>query len=167
MKNFTAGEVLTESDLDVYCVNSIGAVKTSTESVTSSTTLQDDNDLTVTVAANSTYEVSCFLKYDGPAAADLKIQFSVPASAAFEYGVVKLQSGASDATSVAHEFGSQAGSTIVGTIGSGTNAACRVVGTLEVAGTAGTFKLQWAQNTSDPTAVRVWARSFLICRRIS
>ena len=35
------------------------------------------------------------------------------------------------------------------------------MGLLVVAGTAGTFKLQWAQNTSNATATRVFGDSFL------
>lgn len=166
VKDFAVGEVLTSSDVDVW-LSRLAVVKSANESVTSSATLQDDDELTLTVATNSTYEVDCLLKYDGATTGDLKFQFVIPASASFDFRALRLQTGASDPTAVALEYGNQAGSMGVGCIGSGTTASCDIHGTLITAGTGGTFKLQWAQNTSDATATRIFARSFLKAVRIS
>lgn len=167
MKTFVTGEVLTAADTNVYLSNSIAAIKTANESVTSSTTLQDDDELLVTVAANSTYEVSCVLRYDGATAGDINIQFVVPASATFDFSISRLQTGASDATADAEDSGSATAALGLGTIGSGTTATANIRGLLIVAGTAGTFKLQWAQLVSNATATRILTRSYLVCRRIS
>jgi hypothetical protein len=168
LKTFTTGEVLTAADTNLYLVNTTAVVKSANESVTSSTTLQDDDELSVSVAANSTYEVTCFLKYDGPTAADLKCQWVVPASATFDFALMRLATTAGAFTDDATDWNtdSAAGSFLIGTIGSGTNAAALFHGVLIVGATAGTFKLQWAQSTSDATPTRILARSTLVLRRI-
>jgi hypothetical protein len=40
-------------------------------------------------------------------------------------------------------------------------------GILIVASTAGTFQLQWAQNTSNASATRIFSNSYLCLRRVS
>jgi hypothetical protein len=167
MKTFVTGEVLTAADTNVYLVNCISVVKPANESVTSSITFQDDDDFQVTVAANSTYEVRFMLRTDGSTAGDLKIEFVAPASASFEYALVRLQTGASDGTAVALQACSIGDAPAIGTIGSGTTTPVLINGTLIVAGTAGTFKLQWAQNTSSATATRILSRSHMVLNRIS
>lgn len=165
LKTFVTGEVLTAADVNTYLVNSVGVRKTANESVTSSTTLQDDDELFVSVAANFTYEVSCMLKYDGATTGDFKIQWNVPASATFDYSILRLQTGASDATAVALDYGQENVDMVMGAIGSGTTATAMILGTLIVAGTAGTFGLKWAQGTSSATATRILTRSMLVARR--
>ena len=54
------------------------AIKTATESVTSSTTLQDDDELVVTVEANTKYRVELLLLYDGNAAGDIQVKLVAP-----------------------------------------------------------------------------------------
>jgi hypothetical protein len=46
-------------------------------------------------------------------------------------------------------------------------AALHVHGLLVVGGTAGTVKLQWAQNTSNVTATILKSGSFLVLRRVA
>jgi hypothetical protein len=168
MKVFVADEVVQEADLDVYCVNVIEAHKISSESVTSSTVLQDDDVLTVTVAASSVYELSGVLFYDGASgAADLKFSWVGPAGATMEWSSVCLSAAAVDTGDIeAIAYATIGAVGTAGTLGAGTNLAVLLDGLLTVAGTAGTFKLQWAQNTSNGTATRVLLKSYIVLRRI-
>jgi hypothetical protein len=54
----------------------------------------------------------------------------------------------------------------VGT-GAGNRVVARATGILQVAGTAGTLQLQWAQLASSATATTVLANSWMALRRIS
>src|SRR5688500_16268650 len=88
LKTFVAGEVLTADDVNVYLKNTLFARKTADESVTSSTTLQDDNHLSVAVAANSLYELTACLQYEAHADGDFKWVFEGPAGTSFPGGAV-------------------------------------------------------------------------------
>src|SRR5262245_15271614 len=93
---WVSGQVLTASDVNTWFVP-IAAVKTANESVTSSTTLQNDDELFVSVAANSTYLVQCYIKCDGAATGDIKLNWTAPASATFDSVVNGLQATAAGA----------------------------------------------------------------------
>src|SRR5574341_1924364 len=89
-KTFGTGTLLPASDLNTYMVQQNFVRKTADESVTSSTTLQDDDHLVIAVEANTNYFIEAFLIYDGDAAGDFKFTFSVPAGATLALvGVVK------------------------------------------------------------------------------
>jgi hypothetical protein len=137
----------------------LGAVKLTDESVTSSTTLQNDDTLFSPVAANSTYLVVCVLFYEGgtQGSSDLKFAFTGPAGAGFSQAVARYAS---------NTFG------LVYKGGLGTTTACDTAGAgnvntllafagLTTSATAGTFQLQWAQNTSSTTPAIVHTRSAL------
>lgn len=166
LKDFVSGEVLTADDVDVYLKNTIFARKTATESVTSSTALQDDNELTVSVAANSVYEVTLMLIYDGATGGDLKFDFTGPSGATMNGVALRLGQGAATGDDDAQStfvMGTPEG---VGALGTGSNAGMVFHGLLDLSATAGTFKLQWAQATSSGTATRVFADSYICLRRV-
>jgi hypothetical protein len=167
LKTFVTGEVLTAADVNLYLSNNIFARKTATETVTSSTTLQDDDNLTVSVAANSVYEVTCLLRYTAVQAADLKFQFVGPASATLHAGVHRLGTGAADEATDALEYLDISDVTTSGGLGNTFDTAVKIQGLLVVAGTAGTFKLQWAQDTSNATGTELRTGSYLCLRRVS
>ena len=60
---FTAGSRILAATLDQ--IAPLSAVKTSDESVTSSTALQNDNQLYVPLAANAYYAFECYLDDEG------------------------------------------------------------------------------------------------------
>lgn len=144
--------------------------KTADESVTSSTTLQDDNHLTLSVEANAVYQVELVMIYDGEeTTGDLKVQFVAPASAAFSYGTMSAHSDQASEFDSSMKLTEQtlAAATTYGCFGTGVNVFGRAFGLLVTAGTAGTFKLQWAQNGSSATATRLRTNSYLILRRVA
>lgn len=146
------------------------ARKTADESVASSTTLQDDDHLTLSVAASAFYQAELFMIFDGDATTgDLKIQFSAPAGAAFSYGTLSPHTDQTSTTSSTMKVAEQtlAAASTYGCMGSGTNIIGRASGLLVTSGTAGTFKLTWAQNGSTATATRLRANSYLLLRRVA
>jgi hypothetical protein len=160
-----AGDKIRASDFtDLF------ARKTATESVTSSTTLQDDDELTVTVEADSVYVVTAVLQYDAATAGDIKFAFSAPASATLDWAATVAPTTSTTATApgTVNFNGSDISTTYgAGGIGAGSRLSATAVGLLVVAGTAGTFKLQWAQFASSATATRVFAGSFLHLRKVA
>jgi hypothetical protein len=134
--------------------------KTSNESVTSSTTMQNDDVFAFAVAANTAYALEGYVQYDGAhaVAGDIKADFTVPASSVFtwsnfgtnvsslvEYNVVP------QAASVSRFMGANDGTTMT----------FQPKGYLATAGTAGTLQFRWAQNTSNATATRVTVGSWM------
>lgn len=164
---WTSGQVLTASDVNTWFVP-IAAVKTANESVTSSTTLQNDDDLFISVAANSTYMVLCIIYCDGASTGDIKINFTAPAGATLTgvvHGLILSAAGANDDQIANIELTGSKSFGLQG--GAGVQRPLSMQGTLVIGGTAGTFRLQWAQDTSDVTATRVMAGSHLVLFRIA
>lgn len=146
----------------------ITATKTANESVTSSTTLQNDDQLFAPVEANATYDVELRLFHDSDAtvAGDIKVAWTGPAGATMNWGVHGANSAATSSTSALTNMQTRTIAEFAafgGGDSSGTTAL--VGGTLTVAGTAGTLQLQWAQETSNAVATNVRAGSRLQLRR--
>src|SRR3546814_10125325 len=74
-----AGARITDELLESMLPNVV--VKSVAEPVTSSTALQDDDELLAPVAANAKYDVTLHLLHDSATAGDLQFTFSGPASA--------------------------------------------------------------------------------------
>ena len=151
---FTAGSRILAATLDQ--IAPLSAVKTSDESVTSSTALQNDNQLYVPLAANAYYAFECYLDYEGGTlgSSDIQWGWSFPAGLTMRYQVV-----GGNITGATTYIGT---SVVVGsTNGAGTLRAQVMKGSVFVGSTAGTLQLQWAQNTSSGTATIVHAQSYI------
>lgn len=165
-KVFSVNETFTSSDVNTYLAQQQIVIKTSTESVTSSTTVQDDNELSMTLNANTNYWLDGLLINDGAAAGDFKLQFVVPS------GTIRWLSDGPDSAAAATtdivDRNWKAGSltTIMGCIAAGTSTVLPVSGIIRTGASGGTFKLQWAQGTSSGTATRVFLDSFLRVTRM-
>jgi hypothetical protein len=160
------GNALPASDLNNWLAPKV-AVKSSSQSVTSSTTLVNDSALVLSVAANAVYEVTAHIVYDGSTAGDFKPGFTGPAGATLTWVGMGLGSGASTPIeSASHNAQTLSDTGAVGALGAGTSLVVPIHGVLTTAGTAGNFQFQFAQLTSDATATRVLAGSTLILRRI-
>ena len=142
----------------------LSVVKPSDESVTSSTTLQNDNDLVVAVSANASYLVFCYLDYEGASAGDLKFSWSVPTSATMRFTIIGQTAASAAQTAVT---GSESTSYTVGADAAATLNAVLMVGTLVVSSSSGSLQLQWAQGTSSGTATKVHAQSVLSLWQVS
>jgi hypothetical protein len=166
-----AGSVPTAGEITqiITAINetSLHVVKTADESVTSSTTLQNDDELFLTVSANAVYEVLVHIIFDAATAGDLKMAFTGPAGATFDWYQGSLISTADATSGSMYQVAYTLSTTITTTTGagSGTNMVARPAGRLATVSASGTFNLQWAQGTSSGTATRVRAGSFLSLTR--
>ena len=164
---YATGDVPSASAVNQWFVNVTAAYKTATESVTSSTTLQDDDDLHVTVDASTVYDVSLVMFYDAATAGDIKVGFTYPASATGTFIATGIDPAGSSSAGDVTASADIATAFNFGGIGTGTTVAAHIKGLLTVAGTAGTLQVQWAQVSSSGTATRVFADSYLTLRRIA
>lgn len=149
--------------------------KTTDESVTSSTTLQNDDDLALPVEANATYALSGFLVWTGNETGDIKFGFDFPASSTLHWGMV----GPDDTSTGFNSGGTRgagewfvrinqtAGGSVIQFAGSTAPLMGLLEGTLFTGATAGTLQLQWAQFTSNGTATTLKAGSRMSLRRLA
>lgn len=160
-----AGHKMTVSDFDAI---GIWSLKTSTESVTSSTTLQNDDQLVLPVSASAKYAFEGILYYDGAVGGGLKTAFTVPASATLRWAGsgsdITAAPVASYSTVVAT---ASAGVISYSCIGAGTTQAVHIKGTTVISTTSGNLQLQWAQSASSATATRIFLDSWLRLTRIA
>lgn len=157
----TAGTALTSVLLKAMLGQS--AIKGSSQSVTSSTTLVNDAALVLALPANSTWKFTLDLLYQANTTANLKFGWTVPSGCTLAAGV-----NFADTTLVAR-LGQMNQSTVqpVGGNGATTPLSALVSGTIVVSSTAGNLQLQWAQNTSNATAASVLAGSDLTATRFA
>lgn len=136
-------------------------VKPTDQQVTSSTALQNDNDLFLPVLANATYLIDFYINYSGGAtgASDLLMQWSVPAGATMRYGA-DFQSSAGLTVVTGATYTAGTGIT-AGTNGTSNLMSVRGRGSLIVSTTAGNLQHRWAQVTSSATPTTVRAQSYL------
>jgi hypothetical protein len=145
--------------------------KAAAESVTSSTTLQNDDDFTISLEASKIYRVQLFLAIGGATAGDIKVAWAMTG------GVVQYtgrhcrgpQVGSADntATTVRVATSGQTTSVAYGTDGA-INGSAHEDFLIETTtnGTAGTLTVQWAQNTSNATATTVGSASFMVIEEV-
>lgn len=164
---FATNDVPTAAQFNSWLVNVGYAYKTANENVTSSNTLQVDDELVgVAVEANAHYHLVLQIGYSGAAAADLKVLIRTPTGGVFKgMGLAVTSSGASQMDVQSFPYLANA-SEVWGILGAGTTWG-RVEGILVTSATAGTVQIEWAQNTVNATPTVVEAGSFLSLRRLS
>ena len=144
----------------------LSVIKGADQTVTSSTTVVNDNALVLPVVANATYLFVCYLDYEGgtQGSSDIKWVWSVPTSGTLRYGGIYVGT-----TGTLHGSSTITGATTVaaGTNGSSNLLSAIMIGSLIMSSTAGTLQLQWSQNTSSGTGTIVHAQSHLTLWRIS
>ncbi|MEU4570734.1 hypothetical protein [Micromonospora sp. NPDC023956] len=164
---YATGDVPSATEVNNWFVNVTYARKTATESVTNSITLQGDDHLTVTVDANTAYEMTCVIRYDGDTTGDIQTGWTLPSGTSWDYIAVGQHTSAVNyADDQTAAFGAT-DTPAFGAIGAGTTCAAMVHGLLVVGGTGGGVQLRWAQRASSATPTRVFAGSYLLLRRVS
>lgn len=173
-RTWVVGEVVTAALMNAeirdqfndLIADNASAHKTADEPVTSSTTLQNDNHLLVSVAANAEYEIIVRLAVNGGASGDFKMAWTVPSGTTGQ----RFSSGpaVSSATSTADTTVRASGLTDsftteinYGVFSTGQQSFIEEILYVVTAGTAGTVQLQWAQNASSATATTVEAGSYM------
>lgn len=142
-------------------------VKTSTESITSSTTLQNDDELLLPVEASAQYILGGMIRYQASSAGDLKLAWSYPTGATMNW--VPHGIGSAETTLVGQILTQSQTISSQPTLGgpAGLTSIARLTGHLIVSTTAGNLQLQWAQGTSDATATSILSGSHLRLERIA
>lgn len=134
-------------------------VKQNPENVPSSTVLQDDDELSFSVAANSKWYFELTLFVTTTVLADFKLAMVGPAGATGRVFASWMMNAAGD--NLSYNEAALGGSISLAAAVATTLMPVRVYGAVTVGGTAGTLKLQWAQDTSDAVATTVGAGSTL------
>lgn len=144
--------------------------KASNESVTSSTTVQNDNDIVFSLQSNSVYEIE--LQASASSASntpDIKLTWAVTG------GVSQLTArtcagvsiDTTDHTAATLRFSRHDLSTSV-PYGVSSSGSCLITEKFLVqTTTAGTLTLKWAQYVSDGTAVTLSTSTFALCKKIT
>jgi hypothetical protein len=150
---------------DFNGISPLSAIRAGTQSVTSSTTLVNDDTLSLSLDADATYVVLMALNYSGAAtgSGDMKFAFSPPSGATMN-GTIHRNT--TSALASVNNYSSFTGATACGTNGSGTPVGVDALMIITTS-SAGTLQLQWAQNTSSGTATVMGVGSSLVAWRIA
>lgn len=143
--------------------------KSADESVTNSSVLQDDDELTIDVPANSSWVVRVVLFALAAASntPDIQFQLTGPSGAAAVIGKHGLDTGATSTAGTPRYTGAQSFSSNA-TNGLMTSATMIVIeGTVTIGATSGAVTLQWAQSSATVgEAITVKAGSYMMLTRI-
>ncbi|TXI87238.1 MAG: hypothetical protein E6Q36_07870 [Chryseobacterium sp.] len=150
-----------ENSAWVDCIGSTGSqkarVKSANESVTSSTTFQNDDELSFSIGASERWALFTFIQGNVGATPDIKFQVTAPAGATCNVTFANQLPG------IDTVLANRGCSTSSGNMGSGnTDAYWQVAGYVSTGVTSGTVNLQWAQNSSSGTATTVNAGSYML-----
>jgi hypothetical protein len=133
--------------------------KTSDESVSSSTTLQNDDVLKIALAASDAVEFSAVMFVSSTSATpDFKMTFTVPSGASVRWFAEWFDGVLYQSSSIVTASGTTANFAVA----ANTLGMVKLTGIVVNGSTAGDLQLQWAQNTSNGTSVTVQQRSFLL-----
>lgn len=162
MSLIKAGQVVTADDLNELAP--LNVIKPSDQSYTN-TTLANDTDLVITVAANSSYLFNCFLDYEGGTlgSADMKWTWTMPSGSTLVYSATYISTGGTAQVAVV-----RLGTTTytAGTNGAGVLVANTMQGSLVTGASQGPLQLQVAQNSASATALKIHAQSFLALTQV-
>lgn len=169
-RTWVSSEVVTAAQMNAHVRDNLLALngfvrKTADESVTSSATLQNDNELTIAIPAAGSYVIDLRLYGSSAAnaAGDLRVGFTFP-TGTFHFGVgaldSSLASGAAADLAATGNLSATSGSTVLG-IGLSTTVTYSKVEALLIATAAGTLQMQWAQLASNANASTIKAGSHM------
>jgi hypothetical protein len=137
------------------------AIKTADETVINSTSVQDDDQLFLSVAANATYAFTGWIWFSSPVTTvDLRAAFSLPSGATmFRSGMGQINGATTGNGVVDTSVLSLAGQEGRGAFG--TSLAVHYAGYVVTAGTAGNLQFRWAQVVAGVDEIRVKAGSWI------
>lgn len=146
--------------------------KAASETVTSSTTFQDDDDFSVTLEADRTYRIELRAAWTGATAGDVKTQWVVTGGVAQLTGRHCRGPALGTADSTSGSTRSSGGHGLTTSINYGTDGTNGSAVTEEfyvettTAGTSGTLTLQWAQNGPSGTGTVMSSWSWLVITEV-
>lgn len=160
---WSVGQVLTADDVNTWFVPA-AAYKTADQSLTSSTTLANDNEVLVPLAANAVYKFDAWLDFIATAGADIKWTWTVPAGAGLVYNAEHNEGGGTAYTNSQLVYADTDVPMAAG--GSPAVNAVPMKGLMTTSTSSGNIRLKWAQNSSNAGATHVRPGSYIEMRRI-
>lgn len=162
---YSVGQVLTANDVNVWFLD-IVRNKPTDEGPITTTTLQNDNDLILPLAANSSYELDGYLFATGAAigTADIKLGLTVPAGTTYHFTTQGY--AAAVGTPVPDMSAARSSGTAAMGVNGGSSSPVIIKGQVTTSSTSGNLTLQWAENTGNASGTSVLAGSWLKVRRI-
>ncbi len=166
IKDFSVGVPFpTAADLNTYLIQQQHVVKPSNESVTNSTTLQNDDHLVLPVNAFTMYFIQGMFITSGDPNADMDFRWSAPVGASFDWASDALSGTATSATDQVSRSGQSAtGNPSFGLV-SGATTVVPFKGLLITGSNGGNLRATWAQKVASATATVMRAGSYLMARR--
>ncbi|MFF7949147.1 hypothetical protein [Streptomyces griseorubiginosus] len=160
------------------------ARKTADTPRAATTTAVADPHLQFDVEAGAVYAMEGWIKYDGPAAADLNLDWSAPSGSLGEWycwgaghspvitfsaaGAAQLDTQGGRGYPARMETNDITAARSFGTLGTGiTPLTLTLGGILRVGSTAGTYSCDWAQLVSDASPVTLYTDSWLRLERLA
>jgi hypothetical protein len=140
--------------------------KASDQTQSATTVLLNDTELFVSVEASLTYEFQLVVVYEAGTTADYKWALTFPAGATCSWGAHFVDTALAYLPVGFSSYTSGTG-TGIGGAGIGSARATVVNGNLVTGASAGTFRYQWAQNTSTVENTKTAAGSMLVLRRLA
>lgn len=157
---FAAGDLPTAGELNDGVPRIV--YKSVDETIISNSTMQNDDELLLTVAASTKYEFELYMAYNSGTTPDLKIGWTLPTGATNLWHVDYF-----DTAAAAQKGQSSTVPTTGFAVGGfGSDLYAVFAGTLNISTTAGTMQVQWAQNTLTASNSTVRAGSFLRLQKI-
>lgn len=154
---WAAGQRITASMLTA--MQPLTVVKTADESLTNNTTLQNDDELFLSLAANATYQVDGWIQYTASSTGDIKVDATIPSGATMTWSMGGTGNGSLTNNDVSAFPNSTAR---VSEGNGGTAQTIPVRGYVVTTTTSGTLQFRWSQSTADAvTATIVKAGSWL------
>ena len=134
-------------------------IKTVAESVTSSITLQDDNDFFFTVGANENWEIAGLFDVDG-SGGDFVCAIQIPSGSLLVY-VTNFNNVASGKASSVYMRASDVATPRLQVNSTAGTTGFQVAGILRMGATGGIVKVRWAQNFSNSTPTVMKVNSYI------
>ncbi len=143
----------------------VNIVKAVDETLASSTTLQDDNELLFAVAASETWSVQVGYIYTtgGSSSPDIRVALNAPAGATCTYGTANISHAGNLA---AGEAGTCNTAITIATTATGEKSGL-LGGSVVNGANTGNIAFRWAQGTSNATSTQVENGSYLIGFKVS
>lgn len=176
-RTWVAGEVVIDDHFNTYIRDPLNfllnerflwVIKSETESVTSSITVQDDAELRLTLAAGGTYRVDLDLGVTGPTAGDIRAAWNDPPGMTCHRRIMQgMGSGLTTADDQLVRFNSNM--TLTSELGTGLIAGhtpYREVLFVTVGVTDADLRFRWAQVTSNAAASNVLVGSAMMATRL-
>lgn len=141
--------------------------KSADETVNNSSTLQNDDELLLAIAANEVWAFELMLFNTSPSAADIKFALTIPTGASMLWLPPGTSYWSIAAAWTSSGLGINASGGALAVMGNASTIGFQIKGFVVCGATAGNLQLQWAQNAATVGDTIVHTNSWLGARRLA